>query len=205
MGKMEMLKSGYTGKVGTIYGSKGRGKINAKIVPFSHSPHNENQKSAFNAFGCLQRTSSLIAKNLWQYLGLSDKKMLRTNAVSQWLKPLVSSHQYSLSKITDFIPDDNSQRITLARYSKSANEIRIDFERTVERPQGVGSKTLIVVADDIGRAYVADATENLVFSKVYAVGIEDVRPLTVAIFERHTFKNKTLFSGGAVAAVQEVE
>lgn len=205
MGKMELLKAGYTGKVGTIYGSKGHGKINAKVVPFSHTPHNENQKQAFSAFACLLRLSVFISKKLWEFLGLSNRKMLKQNAVAQWLKPLISAKTFDMSKFTDLIKDDHSQVISMARYVKSTQEIRIDFERTVERPQGVKSKTLIIVADNVGRGYVADSTENLLFTKVYNVSIEDFAPMAAVIFERHVIKNKVIFTGCAVKPVEIID
>lgn len=205
MGKMKLLKAGYTGKVGTIYGSQGHGKINAKVVPFSHTPHNTNQKKAFTAFTCMQRLAVFISKKLWEYLGLSARTMLKQNAVAKWLTPLISEKTFDLSKFTDLIKDDNSQIISVAKYVKSTQEIRIDFERTVERLQGVGSKTLIIVADNIGRGYVADSTENLYFTKVYNVSIEDIAPMTAIIFERHLVKNKVVFSGCAVKSVEITE
>ena len=144
MGKMELLKSGFTGKVGTIYGSKGNGKINAKAVPFSHTPHNQKQKNAFTAFGCLQRLSAFISKsNFFELLNIKQKNMLNINSVAKWLKPMVSDGIFSIEKIENVIERSNLYSITQANFEKEKQVFKIAFTRNEQIPLEEKSKTVL--------------------------------------------------------------
>lgn len=111
MAFMNLLSGKIIGTLGTVYGARTRKGAILKAVPFSKAPPTLRQISSVRAFESLNRISVPIAKDFWKYLKLSDKKMLRHNAVAQWLKPCISGHEFDPSKIAQIIPKDGSVEI----------------------------------------------------------------------------------------------
>ena len=205
MGKMELLKSGFTGKVGTIYGSKGNGKINAKAVPFSHTPHNAKQKNAFTAFGCLQRLSAFISKsNFFELLNIKQKNMLNINSVAKWLKPMVSNGLFSVEKIENIIERSDLYTITQADFEKEKQVFKIAFTRSQARTAEEKSKTILFVADNTGTGYISEVTENEVFAKSIPTKAVEVSNGYAVVFEVYQKNKKTYFKGLATKVIQTV-
>ena len=205
MGKMELLKSGFTGKVGTIYGSKGNGKINAKAVPFSHTPHNEKQKKAFSAFGCLQRLAAFISKsNFFELLNIKQKNLLNINSVAKWLKPMVSDGLFSIEKIENVIERSDLYTITQADFEKEKQVFKIAFTRSQARAAEEKSKTVLFIADNTGTGYISEVTENEVFAKSIPTKAVEVQNGYAVIFEVYTKNKKTYFKGLATKVIQTV-
>lgn len=205
MGKMELLKSGFTGKVGTIYGSKGNGKINAKAVPFSHTPHNVKQKNAFSAFGCLQRLSAFISKsNFFELLNIKQKNMLNINSVAKWLKPMVSGGIFSIEKIENVIERSNIYTITQADFEKEKQVFKIAFTRNEQIPLEEKSKTILFVADNTGIGYISEVTENEIFTKSIPTKAVEVPNGYAVVFEVYTKNKKTYYRGLATTPIKTI-
>lgn len=62
MGKLNLLKAGYEGKVGQTYGVAKKGLYDIKATPFSHTPHNTRQATAKDEFTGLNRIASQVVK-----------------------------------------------------------------------------------------------------------------------------------------------
>lgn len=132
MGKINLLKSNFVGKVGEMYGVEQHHNTYVKAVPFSHTPHNEKQNKACSAFILLNRLSAIIAKNFWQYLDLSDKKMYRNNAVAKWLKSLLVNNQFVLENIKNEIPEDGSLQLKDFSFDYQTYLFQIELENKQE-------------------------------------------------------------------------
>lgn len=124
MGNLNLLQSGYTKRVGEVYGVKQYGKYIMKAIPFSHAPHNQTQKDSLTAFTKLNRMSSVLAKNFFNYLPISDKKMYKNNAVAQYFKSMIQGHAFnpelafptferdSNIDITAFVLDEDTKTVS---------------------------------------------------------------------------------------------
>jgi hypothetical protein len=108
MGTMNLLKASVIGQLGKMYGAKDKKYNVIRVIPFSHTPHNATQTQCVRAFEVLNRFSSGIAKVFFPYMGLSDKKMLKHNAVAQMLKPLIATKAFRIKTIKQIIPQDGS-------------------------------------------------------------------------------------------------
>lgn len=134
MGKLNLLKSSYIGKVGQTYGVEQYNNTYVKAVPFSHTPHNAKQRNAKNAFVLLNRMSANIAKYFWKFLNLSDKDKYKNNAVAQWLKTCLENNEFILDNIENVIPKDNSLQLVdfTIDYSTAYFEIKLKNNVTSE-------------------------------------------------------------------------
>ena len=135
MGKINILKAGYEGKLGTTYGVAKKGLYDIKATPFSHTPHSNKQNKAKNEFTGLNRIASKVVKKMWNYLGLSDKKMYRNNALCQAWKGALKGEEFKLENLKEVISQDGALRIDEVLYDPqtfvftySANEINKNAE-----------------------------------------------------------------------------
>ena len=145
MGKLNLLKANYVGKVGETYGVEQHRKGFVKAIPFSHTPHNDIQNNSCKAFTLLNRLSAVIAKNFWNYLDLSDKKMYKNNAVAKWLKPCLQNHKFVISNISEVILEDNSLQLINFDYDYTSLVFQITLKNIVETAKQENEKVYISV------------------------------------------------------------
>lgn len=133
MGKLNILKSGYEGKVGQTYGVAKKGRYIAKAIPFSHTPHNYSQTTAKDEFIGLNRVASRVVKKMWSYLGLSDKTMYRNNALCQEWKNALKGDRFTIENLKEVLSQEGALRIDTIKYDPqlftfaySANEVNPD-------------------------------------------------------------------------------
>lgn len=130
MGKINILKAGYEGKLGKTYGVAKKGLYDIKATPFSHTPHNSKQSQAKNEFTGLNRIASKVVKKMWNYLNLSDKNMYRNNALCKAWKGALKGEVFKLENLKEVISQEGALRIDEVLYDPqsfiftySANEV----------------------------------------------------------------------------------
>ena len=135
MGKLNLLRAGYEGKVGQTYGVAKKGLYDIKATPFSHTPHNTRQNTAKDEFTGLNRIASRVVKKMWKYLSLSDKDMYRNNALCKAWKGALKGGVFHIENLKEVISEEGKLRIDtiefnpqLFTFSYSANEVNPDEE-----------------------------------------------------------------------------
>jgi hypothetical protein len=116
MGKINLLRAGYEGKLGQTYGVAKKGLYDIKATPFSHTPHNNSQITAKNEFVGLNRIASAVVKKMWNYLSLSDKKMYRNNALCQLWKGALVGEAFHVDSLKRVIDQEGALQITEELY-----------------------------------------------------------------------------------------
>lgn len=151
MGSMNLLKASINGKVGEVYGAKWKGQNVIKAVPFSHAPHNEAQTNAVRAFECVNRVAGGLAKYFWYYLNLSDKKMLKHNAVAQWLKPALKDGVFTLSAIPALVRDDGTTSIAAVSVNRSTGAYALEVNFSDIATPAVNTQGAVLLVDEFGK------------------------------------------------------
>jgi hypothetical protein len=111
MGTLNLLQGSFTGKVGAIVGTRHKSTHIAKAAVFSKAPPTPLQDAALDAFICLNRLSSIIAKKCWDYLGLQATDIHKHNAVARHLKISISNNKWQPELIKYTIPNDKISAI----------------------------------------------------------------------------------------------
>lgn len=150
MGNINLLQSGYTGKVGQTYGVKQYKKYIAKAIPFSHTPHNKKQKNSLDAFIKLNRMSAKIAKHFFPYLNLSDKKMYKSNAVANFLKGLVSNNEFHINKLNDCVPVATDLEIASFFFDPDTLDIDLSINNNADITDPFNQKLLLFFLTNTG-------------------------------------------------------
>lgn len=149
MGQLDILKSVFEGKLGTVYGVRQGKKTFLKAVPFSHAPHNIAQKDAFTAFQKLVRFCSGVAKQGAELIPVNAKKQTKANALARFFAPLVANRIFDLDKIKDIFFKDNAFTLTEVLMSESANNVEIKWNVSKTSKPGIPvASYFLVVAED---------------------------------------------------------
>lgn len=130
MGTMNLLQASVQGKLGSLYGARDKKAKVIKAIPFSHTPHNATQTRCVRAFEVLCRFSAGVSAAFFPFMGLSDRKMLRHNAVAQFFKPMVLEKAFNLSAGQKVIPDDGSCSIVSLDVDKVLRTLSVTAETT---------------------------------------------------------------------------
>lgn len=185
---VNILKASFRGKVGSVYGDDSRGVAKIKAIPFSHAPTKDSVKQQCRAFECLNRVASGIAKYGWAYLNLSDKKMLRHNAVASWLKAGVEGASFDFSKLAETIGTNGTTEIETVSVNRLTGSFSINFSLTgVTTPDNKNNAVVVMLCDDTGKVVFGDnpKTSDYSFSGVARLFTE--RRYFVVVFQ--SFKN----------------
>ena len=183
MGKINLLRAGYEGKVGQTYGVAKKGLYDIKAVPFSHTPHNTKQTTAKNEFAGLNRIASKVVKKMWKYLSLSDKEMYRNNALCQAWKGALKGGAFHLENLKGVISEDGKLRIDTIKYDPQL--FTFVYSSTEENPNEQTKDQIIYLAivtnRQITKADVSGRGNSILLSSVFDY-------IDFAYFQVWTFK-----------------
>jgi hypothetical protein len=127
MARLNLLKSSFSGKVGDTVGVAWKNKTVIKAKVEGKKKNSALQTANVRAFEALCRISAVIAKLSWHYLYLSDRKMLRHNAVAKWLKPLIRNHAFEPENIYVVIPRSGSLCLAGIVFFPANNQFSVRF------------------------------------------------------------------------------
>lgn len=164
MAQINILTSSYNGKLGTTYGTKQYKKHFVKAIPFSHAPRTEMQKESLSAFTKLNKVCSQIVKKYWQYLGLSDKKMYKNNALTQKLKNLIINKVFEPLNIYLVYPESTTIQINQANIDNDKNVIKIDFFDNEIIKNDFKKQFLVVIFSENAITYINEITDKQNYS-----------------------------------------
>lgn len=171
MATMDLLKATINGKIGNVYGARQRAQTYIKAVPFSHTPHSQNQTKSVRAFEKLNRLSAGIARGFWQFMGLSDRKMLKHNAIAALLKPAIENKTFLISNLGKVITKDGTTEILNFVVNRENNSISVEAQTTEQFDKKNGSAWVCLIIDDTGYCYKCEAPEETYLNKTFRVQI----------------------------------
>ena len=195
MGKINILKAGYSGKTGQTYGVEKKDRFIVKAIPFSHTPHNHSQNQAKNKFIGLNRIASAIVKKFWNYLGLSEKNMYRNNALTKAWKIALEGNEFLLENLKRVISDKG----TLEIIENNFNYETFDYSYTIKDSETLpaGSEQYIyaslVTSNFITKLDVS--AKGQIATLISSLGVVDFAFIQVYAFKARKYRNKWYLSG----------
>lgn len=167
MAQINILTSSYNGKLGTTYGTKQYNKHFVKAIPFSHAPRTKIQKESLSAFTKLNKVCSQIVKKYWQYLGLSDKKMYKNNALTQKLKALINNKVFDPLNIYSVYQQSSTIQINQTDIDNDKNVITVNFIDNEITKNDFKKQFLMIVFSENAITYINETTDkqNFFFTK----------------------------------------
>lgn len=195
MGKINLLKADYIGKVGQTYGVRQYGQGIVKATPFSHSPHNTAQTKAVRAFEKLNRFSSYVAKTFWRYLNLSDKKMYKHNAVAKWLGVAVESGTFKLENLVKVIPSNPSLRFESVNIDFTSKKATVAIENSPLSPITTREDIFIALVTDNGTVKSGGAFSSISQTLELSWDYTDFVTISVVMFKSSVQQGKKIING----------
>lgn len=199
MGKINILKAGYSGKTGQTYGVEKKDRFIVKAVPFSHTPHSDKQNNSKDRFIGLNRIASAIVKKFWRYLELSDKNMYKNNALTKAWKQALEGDVFSLENLYRVIPDKGKLEIIENKFDYTT----FDFSYTIKdgEPLQPGHEQYIYAAIVTNRfvTRLDVSAKGQITSLISSLGIVNYAFVQVYAFKARRYKNKWYLSGMSVS------
>lgn len=124
---IEFLKGTYTQKLAETYGAKQHRKTYLKSTPFSHAPHNQEQKDSWVAFNCLQRFCGGLSKFFGKKIPLQCKNKNPLNVLETFFAPLIKNHEFNLTEIYRVILSPQILYTRILEGSAEENFIRVQI------------------------------------------------------------------------------
>lgn len=155
MGKMNLLKATFEGKVGENYGARQRKNTYLKAIPFSHAPSSPTQTACVRAFERLNRFSAKSVNVFYPFINNPKKTLLKHNAVASFLKPLISRKAFEPSNFSQVIGDGDEASITQFDVNTETGVITISANETASPAITPTRKWGVVVFDSLGTVYLA--------------------------------------------------
>ena len=195
MGKMNILKAGYSGKTGQTYGVEKKDRFIVKAIPFSHAPHNNSQNQAKNKFTGLNRIASTIVKKFWNYLGLSDRNMYRNNALTKAWKIALDGNEFLLENLKRVIPDKG----TLEIIENNFNYETFDYSYTIKDNEALpAGREQYIYASVVTNNFVTKldvSAKGQIATLISSLGVVNFAFIQVYAFKARKYKNKWYLSG----------
>lgn len=169
MGKINILKAGYNGKLGQTYGTEEAGFFSVKAIPFSHTPHNSKQTQAKNEFVGLNRIASKVVKKMWKYFQLSDKNCYKNNALCKHWKKALKGGQFSLENLKEVISEDDKLKIDTLIFDPSNYKFSYSAKDTNgnETAQNQVIYLAVVTNEQITKADITGQGNNLILTSIF--------------------------------------
>lgn len=195
MGKINLLKADYIGKVGQTYGVRQYRQSLVKATPFSHTPHNTAQTKAVRAFEKLNRFSSYVAKTFWRNLNLSDKKMYKHNAVAKWLGIAVESGTFKLENLISVIPSNSSLRFGDIEIDFNSKTATVAVENSPLSPITTKEDIFIALVADNGTVKAGGAFSSISQTLQFSWDYTDFLTLSIVMFKSSVQQGKKIING----------
>lgn len=195
MGKINLLKADYVGKVGQTYGVRQYRQSLVKATPFSHTPHNTAQTKAVRAFEKLNRFSSYVAKTFWRNLNLSDKKMYKHNAVAKWLGIAVESGTFKLENLISVIPSNSSLRFGNIEIDFNSKMATVAIENSPLSPITTKEDIFIALVADNGTVKAGGAFSSISQTLQFSWDYTDFLTLSIVMFKSSVQQGKKIING----------
>lgn len=142
MGTMNLLQGGIKGSVGAHTGLRKHGKNVFKGRIWSKTPPSNLQKRNVRSFESLNRISSAISKEFWQWMGLKQGNMNKHNVVASFFKPIIKDHVFFPPNLQAIIPI--SDKIGVIDYSIDATTGEMHIQLSANIP-GININTQAVI------------------------------------------------------------
>lgn len=143
----------------------------------------------------MNRFAAALAEIGWKWLALSNKKMLKHNAVAQFLKPLVSEHVYNLNDFSKIATQDGTVHITT--FSRSPDGTSYTIEANVDTPisKENGKVWFVFIFDRLGNAVFKEAPDSDSISRIVPTNPYSLESFSALAFRIDRVPGRALWRG----------
>jgi hypothetical protein len=205
MATMNLLKADYNGTLGQTYGSKWKDKSVIKSRPFGKAPPTNVQTANVRAFECVNRLAPVMSKVWWKYFNLSDRKMLKHNAVAQALRPMLQHGEFSPGSFIQVVPVNPNIIMQTPVQTRPGDPVTIQFSISSQFSPPSGSQVHALVVDEAGHCGVPYTAPLSAGPISLTPPVPQTRPIHVLAFCSFPSGGKFLLYGGNSEGVNTMQ
>lgn len=176
MGKMNLLKANWEGKVGQTVGAKWKNKSTIRTYTKPSNPDTAAQQSVRGVFGSMTSFVAMFADQIKYLSALNTAGQSVRNAIVQINKEMISGGTFEKSNLV--ISKGGLQKVAGESGSASSGKITITWNKPTATNFTPSAKLIaVMVQPDTGLVEVAEAdatTETLTGSMTFENGTVDV-------------------------------
>ena len=150
MAHLNLLKAGYSGKLGQTNGIISRQTAIIRSSPFGKKKPNDNQKNAFRAFNALNRICCHLSKEYKEYVHLNTSSMYLHNALVKHLKKSIEGGTFNPAEIPLAFPYPDSLEISNIEYMPDSRALFLSVTPLGSAPEVAGATINAILSGEGG-------------------------------------------------------
>lgn len=160
MGKMNLLKANWDGKVGQTVGAKWKNKSTIRTFTKPSNPNTDAQQKVRGDFKSLTSFVALFADQIKYMTALDTSGMSLRNAIIKLNKDMIQTHEVDLEKL--LISKGGLQKPQTVAFSKAGNFVKVTFAQPTATNFTEKAEAVLVAVDaenqivSVDKALVAD-------------------------------------------------
>lgn len=160
MGKMNLLKANWDGKVGQTVGAKWKNKSTIRTFTKPSNPNTDAQQKVRGDFKSLTSFVALFADQIKYMTALDTSGMSLRNAIIKLNKEMIQTHEVDLESL--LISKGGLQKPQTVAFSKAGNFVKVTFAQPTATNFTEKAEAVLVAVDaenqivSVDKALVAD-------------------------------------------------
>lgn len=152
MGKQELVRGHFNGRVGSIVGSRNIGGDYIKARVFSKSPPSELQTACLTAFGALQRFASGLCAATKATPYIRPKGQSYYNAVCSLFKPSIATHGFVASSLETALKTVDPYALTVESVDIATGTLTVSLDAPSTAIAKSERQILLIVYNQLEKA-----------------------------------------------------
>lgn len=200
MGKMNLLKSNYTGSVGATTGAVQRGTSVVKAKIWSKAPANPTQQHSVRAFESLNRVCGIMARRWANWLPVKKTNTLLHNALAHYFKKVVENHAFDVAGFKEHVSGISNILVSEFEFNSETGALKFTATASLRYWEQRKESWIVVVTDATGHILHYAEPQALTYTFDATVTPVDPQIIYVLCFSSAEINGKKQLTGFTAGA-----
>lgn len=182
MGKLNLLKAAYYGKVGETVGAKWKDKNTVRVLTKPSNPNTQAQQTVRTGFGDISKFVSLFSDQLKTVSALNTRGMSVRNAILKINKDMIAGGTLDASNLVISKGGLPVPQGAAASATQADGEVTVPLVAITGTNVTTKAKIVVVVVSQSSNLAFVQVEDNTTASATVATGITGTNPLDVYIY-----------------------
>lgn len=182
MGKLNILKAAYYGKVGETVGAKWKDKNTVRVLTIPSNPNTQAQQTVRTGFSQISKFVALFADQIKTVSALNTRGMSVRNAIIKENKEMVAAGILEADNLVISKGGLPTPGGTAATGAQATGEITVPLVAITGTNVTAKAKIVIVVVSQSASQAWVKVVDNATASETVATGVTGTKPIDVYIY-----------------------
>lgn len=182
MGKLNILKAAYYGKVGETVGSKWKDKNTVRVLTIPSNPNTQAQQTVRTGFSEISKFVALFADQIKTVSALNTRGMSVRNAIIKENKEMVAAGALTAADLVISKGGLPTPQGAAATGAQASGDITVPLVAITGTNVTTKAKIVIVVVSQTASQAWVKVVDNSTASETVATGVTGTNPMDVYIY-----------------------